>query len=109
MSWDIDTPDLPFKKPEVLEKIEQMGLDQRESLDPQEMEAHIDEAAYSLAKAYKKLEESDYEGCVAVVHSALNEMGGSIDGKMGSLMVGKSEQSAKAACKLAFEEEEFIQ
>jgi hypothetical protein len=104
---DIDTPELPFKKPKMIEKLEKLGFDQREAMDGQEMKDRINEVAYILADTYqKKVGENDSEGCLLVIHSALSEMAHSLGGKFGALMAGMSEQAAQNACKKIFYKED---
>lgn len=109
MTWnDIDTPELPFKKPRQLEELEKMGMDQREAMDPQEKKDRVRDTAYSLALSYQKYSKNkgDYDGCVAIVHSALSTMGNSIDGKLGALMVGMSDEASQEMCRILYPNDE---
>jgi hypothetical protein len=100
---DIDTPELPFKKPKLIEKLEKLGFDQREAMDGQEMKDRINEVAYNLAETYqKKIGKNDFDGCLLVVNSALSEMAHSMGGKFGALMAGMSDKAAENACKAIF-------
>jgi len=105
MNLEIDIPDLPFKKPVEVERILQLGFDQREGMDPVEARERIQEMAVSLADAYVNTKNADYEGCVAVIASALSETGAFLGGKFGQTMVAESELSAHQACRLDFPEE----
>lgn len=105
MEWDIDNPELPFKKPSELEEIEKIDSKQREAMDKVEMQNRINGAAVSIAEAYAENNGKDPEDCVAIIHSALTEMGGSLGGKFGAAMVGMAEKAAHFACQKVFPEE----
>lgn len=108
MSWpDNSNPQLPFKKPRQIEKIEEMTYDQREAMDGQERKDRISEAANVLAKTYqKKVKSADYEGCVLLTDSALKTLGYSLGGSFGANMVGMSKQASIESCKQTFLNEE---
>lgn len=104
---DVDTPELPFKKTKLVEKLEQLGFDQREAMDGQEMKDRINEVAYNLAETYqKRVSKGDVEGCLLVVNSALSELAHSLGGKFGALMAGMSDRAAQNACKSLFTQED---
>jgi hypothetical protein len=107
MSSELDVPNLPFKKPMPLERIEKLSFAQREAMDPYEIEERVQEAANSLAIAYRehKAEERDYDSCVVIIFSALTQTGQSLGGKMGATMVGMSDRAARRACHEAFPDE----
>jgi len=42
MSWEIDVPKLPFKKPIQIEELEKMEFHQREAMDQQEIKERLD-------------------------------------------------------------------
>ena len=102
MSWDLDTPNIPFKKPKLLANLEELAPSQREAMDPVEVKEHIRDVANSLAKAYKETKKGNYEGCVLIVNSALSETGSSLGGKMGTTMVALSGKAAEHACREFF-------
>lgn len=104
MASELDVPNLPFKKPKSLSDLERLSSAQREAMDFEEQKERIQFIADSLAKAYAKNKNGDFEGCVLVITSALSETGGSIDGEMGANMVGLSHQAAETACRLVYPE-----
>lgn len=104
MTWrDLDVPNLPFKKPEELEKIERLEKNQRESMVPYEREHFIQEAANSIANSYQKQHEEDSDGCKLLIENALREMGAFLGGDFGTHMVGISSEAAEKATKQAYE------
>lgn len=103
MSSEIDVPNLPFKKPVEVEELEEMGYDQREAMDYQEMSERINSIAYILAESCQKQGFSSRTECSAIIHSALTELGASFSGRFGAKMVALSESAAKEACKEVFE------
>lgn len=105
MSWDLDTPNLYFKKPRQITELENLSAQQREAMDPIEIGERVLAAANSLAEGYKKQSpKADFEGCILVVSTALAETGGSLGGKMGATMVGISQKTAEQACRESFPE-----
>lgn len=108
MSWNLDVPELPFKKPKMIEELESIDFDQREAMDPQERKDRVRETAYSLAKSYKNhiKDKGSFEGCVAITTEALSSLGNSLSGKLGTQMVGESERVAQDACRIVYPEEE---
>jgi hypothetical protein len=110
MPWHPDVPDFITEKPRALEKIERLSPEVIHAMTHLEMEEHIEDAATGLAKAYhdKCKQRMDYgmDECVLLVAGALSQTGGSIGGEIGSLMVGKSLDEAKQACRRFFPEEE---
>jgi len=107
MNSDLDVPDLPFKKPEALEKLELLQKDQRNAMDPYERESRIQEAAASIAEKYHQKDKEDFKGCVLLVETALREMGASMGGEFGTHMVGLSLHAAEEACKRVYEIPDF--
>ena len=105
MSWDLDTPNLPFKKPKQLEVLEEMTLDQREAMDPVEVKEHIHGIAASLAENCKKENEKNREWCQMIIHKALQQTGAALGGKFGATMVALSDEIAEDSIKEAFGEE----
>lgn len=104
MSWDLDTPNLYFKKPTQITEIESLSFAQREAMDQEEVKERVQAAANSLAEGYKQNGNGDFEGCVLIVNTALSETGGSLGGKMGATMVGISQKAAERACQQHFPE-----
>lgn len=107
MSWELDTPQVPFRKSPQLARLEQLEFHVREAMDRQEVNERIEEAAYGLALAYHKSPKNDYDTCVALVHQALSETGGALGGKFGEIMVGTSEKVAEKICKIVYNKEEL--
>lgn len=105
MSWELDTPQVPLKKTAALENLEQLNPEQLNAMDRQEIDKRIEEIAYGLAKAYRKMKKGDCDTCIRIVISALRETGGAIGGKFGAIMVGTSQQVAEKTCKVIFNEE----
>lgn len=105
MPWHPDVPDIPIEKPPEISELELIGREALDSMPPREMDEKLEEAAFSVAKAFKKQKGSDYSGCVSIVSVALNMTGSSIGGQFGSLMLAQSENQAKHACKIVFEED----
>src|SRR3954468_3476951 len=99
MSWEIDVPKLPFKKPSQIEQLEAMRPEQREAMDSSEIEERINAAADSLVWTYVRemREEAHFDMCVAIVSHALSEMGAALGGKVGAILVGTSERAARRA------------
>jgi hypothetical protein len=60
MNWNLDIPQLPFKKPRQIEDLEQLSPAQRDAMDFQEIEERLDLAADSLVQSYKNLTNSCY-------------------------------------------------
>ena len=87
MHWDLDNPDIPVDKPKEIKELEAMGRTNRESMPPREMDEKLEDAASAVARLYKKLPGSDYEGCVGVVSVALSVTGSSLGGKFGTHMM----------------------
>lgn len=105
MSWDLDTPNLYFEKPRQLTALENLTVEQREAMDPLELEERVLAAANSLAEGYKKQNpQADFEGCVLIVNTALSETGNCLGGQMGATMVGISQKTAENACRDSFPE-----
>lgn len=102
MIWDLDVPNLPFKKPIQIEKLELMDKEQREAMDPEEVRRKTEEVAYSLALSFKKRIGNDKVGCLAMIQKAIEELGYSFGGKMGAAMLGHREQAARQACQDVF-------
>lgn len=102
---DLDNPDLPFAKPAQLEELEGLTFSQREAMDKVEIEEHVQDAADSLAVQYKSRGGREFDSCVAIVDSAITELGGSLGGKMGAFMVGVGNRAARRACREVFPEE----
>lgn len=103
MTWsDLDTPNLPFKKPQQLEKLEKMSPEERNSMDPYAMEQSIQEVANVIAKTYQTKKIGDFEGCLSLIQSALSEMGNSLGGSFGAVMVGRRILAAEEACRVTF-------
>ncbi len=109
MPWHPDVPDFPLDKPPEIEKLEKLPLSSLNAMTIVEAEERIRDAAEGLAKSYTKRSGSKgtYDECVLVVTGALQETGSAINGKMGSLMVGISEHSAKDACRKFYPESPF--
>lgn len=95
---DLDIPNLPFKKPDKIEKLEKLTFEQREAMDNEEVKERISQVAYSLAKASMDHNGKDFEACVDMVSQALTELGGSLGGHFGASMVARSENAALIAC-----------
>lgn len=107
MGWDLDVPNLFFKKPKKLAELEKLSASQREAMDFVEIEERVRNVANSLAEAYQKQNASgDFDGCVSIVETALSETGGFLGGKMGARMVALSQKSAQNACRIYFPEQE---
>jgi hypothetical protein len=110
MPWHPDIPDFPIDKPHALEKLEKLSPDVINAMTKLEISEHIRDAAQSLAKTYHdkctQREDWGYDECVLLVSGALSQTGGSITGKMGPVMVGKSTEAAHKACRQYFPEEE---
>lgn len=107
MSWDLDVPNLFFKKPKKLADLEQLSSSEREAMDFVEIEERVRDVANSLAEAYQKQNtNADFDGCVSIVSTAISETGGSLGGKMGARMVALGNQSAQKACRIYFPQEE---
>lgn len=104
MTSELDVPNLPFKKPLILEKLEQLGLEQREAMDPYEVQERIQESADGIAVSYREHGGQDYEGCVVMVSTALAQTGQALGGNMGAIMVGLSHRAARIACRETFPE-----
>lgn len=102
MTWEIDVPSVPFKKPKELEHLENLSMSQREAMDPQEKKDSVRAAAIGLAKAYFKSNGRSPEKCRAIVHSALSELGNAFGGKFGAVMIGLSEKAAEDATSEVF-------
>lgn len=98
MNWNIDIPDLPFKKPREIERLELIGKDQREAMDPVEMQERIQDVANSLVQAFLKHKGPNLELCQAVAISALEEIGGSLGGQFGAAMISQKEKAVRNAC-----------
>lgn len=105
MSWEFDIPSLPFKKPEEIEKLEQMDYDQREAMDTVEMKSRINGVALNIAVAYHKHNGNDPRTCIAIIQSALSELGNSLTGRFGTTMIGIRESASHLACKNIFPEQ----
>lgn len=101
---ELDVPNLPFKKPVEIERLENLNFSQRESMDPQEMKQRIYGIAHVLAKAYKKNLGPEQGDCISVIHAALSELGASLSGNFGAKMIGLSQKVAEDATKETFEE-----
>lgn len=102
MNYPDDVPDFPFPKPKELESLEKFPLDVINGMKRVEIIERIRNAAISLATAYMRHtppEKANYEECFSIVSSALKEMGSSIPGQLGSLMVGTGEKAAEDACR----------
>lgn len=107
MSWELDTPQVPFKKSPQLARLEELDFHVREGMDRQEINERIEEAAYALALAYHKTEKNDYDTCVALIQQALSETGAALGGKFGAIMVGTSEKIARKISKIIYNKEEL--
>ena len=110
MAWHPDVPDFLAEKPHELEKLEKFSLEIINAMTHLELEEHIEDAAYALARTYhhqcRQRQDYGFDECVLIVSGALSQTGSSIDGKLGPLMVGTSLDSAKTACRQYFPEEE---
>lgn len=108
MSSELDVPNIPFKKPIPLERLEKLTYAQREAMDPTEIEERVQEAAEGLAWMYRKSkgDKGDYESCVGIIGSALTQTGQSLGGQMGAVMVGISDRLARRSCREAYPEED---
>lgn len=105
MSWELDTPQFPIKKPAALETLEEMHPEQRNAMDRVEVDERIEEIAYGLAKAYHNKKPHDFDTCIAIVAAALKETGGAVGGSFGAIMVGTSQEVAEKVCKVVYDEE----
>lgn len=107
MSWEIDTPGIPIDKPEEVEKLEQLNLEQREAMDPEEVKSRVYQTADSIARAYKLHHRMDEEDFIVVVAKALNAMGYAFGGKFGAAMIAHSNNAAREAWKNLVPEDEL--
>jgi hypothetical protein len=107
MSWELDTPQVPFEKSLQLARLEQLEFHVREAMDRQEINERIEEAAYGLALAYHKDKKHDYTTCVAMIQQALSETGAALGGKFGAIMVGTSQKIAEKISKIEYNKEEL--
>lgn len=103
-SWHPDTPELDFKKPREIAYLERLDDQTLNAMDQVEVKEHIDTAAYETAKAYHDAKGGNYEDCVLVVSTALSVTGNSIGGKVGALLVARSDEAAKKASQMVFPE-----
>ena len=67
-------------KPKKIEELESFSREQREAMDPYEMEERAMEIARSLTEAYMEKGGKDYEKCMSIVKQALQEMGSAFGG-----------------------------
>jgi hypothetical protein len=103
MEWHPDVPDLPIKKPKKIERLEKMDRRSLDSMPKVEVQELVDDAAQSVADAYKKeVKGANFDECVEIVSVALSVTGSSIGGTVGTLMVAESESASQRACRLTF-------
>jgi len=100
-----DIPNLPFKKPKQIEDIETLDVKIREAMDTIEIENRVFGIAHNLADAYYKNNGRDPTTCIAIITTALEELGGFLSGRFGSHMISISEEAANEACKKVFPED----
>lgn len=103
---DSDVPDLPFEKPKKLEDLEETPPQILHAMTSVELEEKVRDAAESLASAYYKhsLQEGSLDDCTSLVSGVLQQLGSSIDGDAGPVIVGISHHEAHQACKLYYPE-----
>jgi|688.fasta_scaffold84469_5 hypothetical protein len=101
MPWPQDVPDFPLKKPDTLEKLEQLSPQILNAMTQVEAEEKIRDAADSLAKSYYKAykDKGNLSECSLIVSGALEQTGGSLPAKFGALMIGKSKEEGERSCK----------
>lgn len=109
MSWPPDVPDFPIKKPYEIEKLERLPRNILNAMTKVEIEEKIRDAADSLAKTYfhTKQETGSMDECALIVSGALEQTGSSINGKLGTLMIGTSKEASQRACKRYYPEHPF--
>lgn len=105
MYWDLENTDIPIEKPKEVKELESMGIVNRESMPPREMDEKLEDSAIAIAKNYKQIPDANLQGCVTVVSVALDVTGSSLGGKFGDLMLSRSKSSAQHACKRFFPDE----
>lgn len=106
MQWHPDIPDdIPFEKPQEIERLESMHPKTRDSMRLVEIDESISAAAEQAAKAYKKAMNGNYDDCVLTVSSILSVTGNALGGLVGSTFVGESLPAAQKACRDRFSEE----
>lgn len=107
MPWHPDVPDLPIKKPKIIETLEQMDRSVLDSMPPVEVQEMVDAVASGVAEAYKEqYKKGNYEECVEFASIALSVTGSALGGQMGKAMIASSEHAAKNACSIVFPVEE---
>ena len=104
MTWYPDTPELDFKKPPTIIYLEELNNNTLNAMDFVEIYDHIQTAANETAQAYHKAKGGNYEDCVLIVSMALSVTGNAIGGKVGGLLVARSEEAARKAAELVFPE-----
>jgi hypothetical protein len=102
MTWHPDVPDLPIKKPKIVEDLECSSLSERESMRSLEIEETIEAVAHSVALAFKKQCQGGYNECEEVVSIALTLTGSALGGRLGTAMVAASEHVAKTTSRIVF-------
>jgi hypothetical protein len=103
-----DIPDFPFPKPLELENLEQLPADLIHAMTPVEVGEKIRDAAASIARSYMQhtpSSQANYEECFILVSSSLTEIGHSIPGQLGNMLVGTSRQAAEEASGQFFPDE----
>ena len=108
MLWHPDVPELEIKKPTEILQFEELSPEILEAMSTMEIHARIDRAAEAVAREYKKEKDESYDECVNIVSIALSVTGNAIGGKVGALMVGRSDSSAIQASRLVYPEESPI-
>lgn len=104
MPWHPDVPDLPIKKPKIIEDLESSALDERESMRSLEIQETIEAVAHKVALAFKEQCQGGYDECEEVVSMALTLTGSALGGRLGTAMVAASEHAAKSASRIVFPE-----
>lgn len=104
MNWPADVPDMPIDKPKEIARLEKMPRDELNSLPPWEIDNMITLAGASLAEAYSKQVKGDYQGCIDVVSTALEQTGSGIGGHFGAEMASRSTHVAHSACRIFYPE-----
>lgn len=102
MPWHPDIPDVPIKKPKIIEDLEQTDLTVRESMRSLEIDETIDAVAHAVALAFKKECQGSYDECEEVVSIALTVTGSALGGRLGNAMIAASEHAAKSASRTVF-------
>lgn len=103
MAWHPDVPDLPIKKPKVIEKIEKMDPVELNSLPGVEVQELVDEVAHAVAKAYKnEVVNGNIDECEEVISIALSVTGSAIGGQVGLTMIAESDSAAEKASAIVF-------